>query len=95
MGPRGNTLLHEAVKGGHEGNVGLLLARGADVAAQNMRTNTPLHRAVRHGNEVITKLLLDSGADVAAQGDKDLKPFEVERAHPRARMWCESNEEYG
>jgi ankyrin repeat protein len=77
-GRRGNTLLHEAVRGGQEGNVKLLLSRGADVSAQNRHRDTPLHRAVYYGNEVIIKLLLDSGANVSIKNYNGLKPFEME-----------------
>ena len=60
----GNTPLHCAARVGNTGAISVLLARGADVDAQNDRGLTPLHRAVRFA-DVVT-LLIAKNADANA-----------------------------
>ena len=56
----GNTPLHLAARDGNDQIVKLLIAKGADVNAQNERGVTPLHLAI--GHETAAQILLDAGA---------------------------------
>lgn len=54
------TPLHWAVVEGRKEAVQLLIAKGADVNAQDERGRTPLHYA---GNVEVAQLLIDNGAE--------------------------------
>jgi ankyrin repeat protein len=58
----GSTPLHHAAGFGSVATMKLLLSKGADVQAKNMRQSTPLHWSV--ADETKTRLLLDHGAAV-------------------------------
>ena len=45
----------------------LLLSKGADIKATNMKGNTPLHEACHNGKLDILQALLDGGSDVHAK----------------------------
>lgn len=62
--------LHSALCGGEVATAELLLERGADVRAVNVRGRTPLHYAVRASSSALVARLLAAGADVEAR-DKD------------------------
>jgi len=47
----------------------LLLMRGADVNAKDIRDNTALHRASMHGHTDVAEILLEAGANVNAKDD--------------------------
>jgi ankyrin repeat protein len=57
-GASGNTVLHYASLDGRKDVVDLLLARNADINAQNSNGWTPLHRAALRGHVEVAKSLL-------------------------------------
>lgn len=64
LNANGNTPLHHAANLNRSVFVKELLARGADVNAQNPETSrTPLHLAVLYLSEECVEILLDFGAD--------------------------------
>eukprot|EP00752_Nemacystus_decipiens_P017481 g15673.t1 len=64
-----DTALHLSAWQGEVGVVKLLLARGADVDAENNLGSTPLNRAAVAGRTEVIELLLDAGADLEHQDD--------------------------
>ena len=60
----GTTALHLASSFGREGVVKVLLAAGADVAAETFRGNTPLYSAAGAVSAGVVALLLAAGANV-------------------------------
>jgi ankyrin repeat protein len=62
LSPLGNRPLMEAAGHGHKQLVEALLAKGADVNAQDITGWTPLHAAAYHGDPQVVQLLLDHGA---------------------------------
>jgi ankyrin repeat protein len=59
----GDTLLHAAMHFmGHKEIVDLLLAKGADINAQNKEGKTPLQKAWESGNYELVDILLAHGA---------------------------------
>ncbi|XSG74895.1 ankyrin repeat domain-containing protein [Herpetosiphon llansteffanensis] len=58
----GHTALHLAAWNGQEAAVALLLAHGADVAAQTKRNQTALQLAVAYGHNATAEILLNHGA---------------------------------
>ncbi|CAM9542572.1 unnamed protein product [Scytosiphon promiscuus] len=64
-----DTALHLSAWQGEVGVVRLLLARGADVNAQNNLGSTPLNRAAVAGQTEVIELLLDAGANLEHQDD--------------------------
>lgn len=63
-GVGGKTMLDYAVEGGHADMVNLLLAKGAEVNAQNAHVPSALHLAAAKGDPAIVGLLIDHGAKV-------------------------------
>lgn len=59
----------------HSDIVGLLIAAGADIDAQDIAGNTALHHAARWGNTDIAKQLLAAGADANIANDDEETPF--------------------
>ena len=59
----GNTAIHVAAQNGHEVLVNMLLMRGAEVNAQNLKGNTALHMAVMYNLHGTVSILTASGAD--------------------------------
>ncbi|KAF2484013.1 ankyrin repeat-containing domain protein [Neohortaea acidophila] len=64
---RGFTPLGEAVRGGHEQVVRLLLDAGADVDGKDSRGMTPAILACDRGHAAMVKLMIDRGANVMMQ----------------------------
>ncbi|KFY08735.1 hypothetical protein V492_05960 [Pseudogymnoascus sp. VKM F-4246] len=64
----GRTALHEAVYGGHENIVQLLLEKGADVKTRDGDGQTALYTAAEGRYKAIVQLLLEKGADTEARG---------------------------
>jgi ankyrin repeat protein len=60
-------LLHEAVRGGVDDIVALVLAHGADPDERNRIGETPLFTAARYGRADLAELLLQRGADPNAR----------------------------
>lgn len=54
---QGNTALHEAVRGGHQALVELLLRGGASPGLRNKRQRTPLDCAYELGGKVVLLLI--------------------------------------
>ncbi|UVW84327.1 ankyrin repeat domain-containing protein [Wolbachia endosymbiont of Aedes albopictus] len=78
------TLLHFAAEGGYENIVGALIARGADVNAQDNDGWTPLHYAAESDHENIVRALIVHGADVNARDNDRYTPL-----HCAAEWGCE------
>ena len=70
----GDTLLHWAVKHGHEDVVIALLDQGIDPNEQNRRGEYPLHWAVRYGHVDVVNAILDRGGDINALNNKGHPP---------------------
>ncbi|KAJ5369238.1 uncharacterized protein N7496_008998 [Penicillium cataractarum] len=69
----GQTALHGAARMTSRGSgIKLLLRRGANINATDMKFRTPLHLAGIEGKDDILKLLLDHGADPEARDDEGL-----------------------
>lgn len=64
--PWKETPLHCAVDHRHREVVELLIAKGADVNAEDISRQTPLHEAAIRGHEEMVRLLLAHGADANA-----------------------------
>eukprot|EP00903_Cladosiphon_okamuranus_P015359 g14185.t1 len=64
-----DTALHFSACQGEVGIVKLLLARGAEVDAENNLGSTPLNRAAVAGKTEVIELLLDAGANLEHQDD--------------------------
>lgn len=64
---KGNTLLHVAVKKRDDDMIRLLIRKGADVNAKNMKGNTALHYAAETGTAMI---LIKSGAHIDAKNKR-------------------------
>lgn len=56
---QGNTALHEAVRGGHQALVELLLKSGASPGLRNKRQRTPLDCAYELGGKVLPKNIVE------------------------------------
>ena len=75
---RGYSLLHLAVRNGHEDIVKLLLVHGANVNLPNhLNGMTPLHTAAESGLINITKLLIKHGAAVNAKTRLGVTPLHL------------------
>lgn len=66
-GPRAETALHIAARGGHIAVVQLLLDHNANTEATDDSGKTALHHAAIGGHEAVVKLLLDHTANVEAR----------------------------
>lgn len=64
---RGNTVLHNAAKGGHASIVRMLLDAGAEIEARDHEGSTPLHLAALRGKKAVVRLLVEAGANVNAE----------------------------
>eukprot|EP00741_Cyanophora_paradoxa_P014135 tig00000180_g13641.t1 len=92
----GQSPLHYAAKAGHPAIVQKLVARNAEVNAQDLQGNTPLHSAVQFRQNHVVKLLLDAGASVtsparprASFGRSALPPVEEQRLEEEAALAAE------
>jgi ankyrin repeat protein len=63
----GSTLVHKATSNDHKEVAELLIAKGADVNAKDVKGQTPLHAAVTFGWKDMVELLIAKGADVNAK----------------------------
>ena len=81
----GQTPLHRAARRGYENLARLLLDRGADVNAKDMR-GTPLHYAAARGHEDVVALLIAKGADVNAENTRRCRPFDAAAANYHTRI---------
>eukprot|EP00961_Rhodomonas_salina_P264746 3578132-Rhodomonas_salina.2 len=71
----GDTPLHWASGGGHDGVVRLLLEHGAHADMPNDESETPLHKASGMGYEGAGRMLLEHGADVNAKNTWGYTPL--------------------
>ena len=71
-----DSVLHRAVKLGHQAIIEYLLSLGCEVNARTRRLRTPLHYATYNGVpvEMIT-ILLSAGADLEAKDDDQASAF--------------------
>ncbi|RFU81844.1 ankyrin repeat-containing domain [Trichoderma arundinaceum] len=78
-----DVLLFDAILSGHEGNVNLLIDRGAKVNQRDADHLTPLFFAIDGGHEGMVKLFLDRSADVNAQDSNNQTPLSsaIQRGH--------------
>jgi len=75
------TPLHFAVSERSKDGVELLIAKGADVNAENEMNETPLHVAAGHGWKELAELFISQGANVKARSRAGLRPWHyAERA---------------
>jgi len=70
LGIQGQTLLHEACKGGDISVARVLLKKGFDPNTRNAKNETPLLLAVGRGDDLVVRLLLEYKADLEAE-DQD------------------------
>jgi ankyrin repeat protein len=79
----GWTALHLAAFFGHTKIAELLLAHGADVAAQskNANRNTPLHAALAGNHAFVAGVLMGAGADVDASDAGGWRPLHIAAAN--------------
>ncbi|MEI6614222.1 MAG: ankyrin repeat domain-containing protein, partial [Chrysiogenales bacterium] len=68
-------LLSCSALNGQEKVAEILIAKGADVNARNVKKRTPLHNAAGMGHKAVVKSLLTKGAEVNAQDDSGLTPL--------------------
>jgi ankyrin len=73
----GDTPLHRAAHHGRTAFASLLLARGANVNAQNANADTPLHSATRNGHLRTMALLIQRGANVNAVNGHGNTPLDL------------------
>ena len=59
--------LHEAIRFGHTRMANLLIARGADIAAQDHHNQTPLHVAAKYNQLEIARVLLTQRQELQQQ----------------------------
>jgi hypothetical protein len=101
--------LHCAAEAGHEENVELLLAQGADLQGRNAWGFTPLHLSVlgargypaTEAHLRVTRLLLERGADVNVADDLHRTPLDLalhgaehkRRGSPSMKLWERINPE--
>ena len=78
--------LREAVEAGDVAAIRALLARGANVEAQDAMGRTPLHTAVISGHEDVVTLLCDRGANVEATDVNGLSPLRWAASNGRVRL---------
>ena len=69
--------LHQAVRGGHQSAVAMLIATGATVDAQDGDGDTPLHLAADGGHAVIVSLLIQATASLNVKNDDDKAPLHL------------------
>ena len=80
--PGGNSALHFAVLNGNIEMVKYLLAKGANVNAQNIDGDTPLHLAAKQGNQSIIFGLLINGSDPAIENYNRETVLHIALEHP-------------
>lgn len=71
------SLLHLAVRTGHDALVAFLLAHNVNVNSHNINHETPLHVAVRCNKEDIAQSLIDHGADRNAHNMLRMTPLQL------------------
>jgi Ankyrin repeats (3 copies) len=71
----GKTALHESVQAERLDFVELLVMRGANINAEDMKGNTPLHYAALATDPGIALILLNSGANVNARNQEGIMPL--------------------
>ena len=69
--------LHQAVRGGHQSAVAMLIATGATVDAQDGDGDTPLHLAAEAGQAVMVSLLIQATASLNVKNDDDKAPLHL------------------
>lgn len=80
----GESILALAAKGGNVHLVETLIAKGADVNAENVGSPSPLHFAAKGGNLAVARLLIEHGANVnlnAAAGPTPLQEAAIYGHH--------------
>jgi len=78
------TPLMHAAGSSHIETMKLLIARGADVNADNPHGWTPLHVAARHGSTEAVRFLIENGADVNPPSGRKWPPLMEAVWHHRA-----------
>ena len=65
----GNTLLHDAARGGHASLVKKLIEMGANIKVRNWQKETPLFIASRNNNPVCAKMILDAASKLTSSDE--------------------------
>jgi ankyrin repeat protein len=74
---QGNQLIHWAALNGNQKLVNLLIAKGADVNANNYHGDTPIVWAARNGRKDVVELLLTKGANVNVKYNEGSTPLQM------------------
>jgi len=85
----GYTPLHRASYNNRIEVAKLLIANGANIAAQTIDGWQPIHSAAQWGNVHIVRLLMSSGADINARSNGNNTPFHLAVTRPSNRPLIE------
>ncbi|KAE8378665.1 heterokaryon incompatibility protein-domain-containing protein [Aspergillus bertholletiae] len=83
--PYNKTRLIEAAEAGSTNDVYFWMARGADLAAQDMFGETALHYAAENGHFEVVKILVEAGADIHRRDSTRRVPIDCAKMRKRRR----------
>ncbi|KAB8224531.1 hypothetical protein BDV33DRAFT_233451 [Aspergillus novoparasiticus] len=83
--PYNKTRLIEAAEAGSENDVYFWMARGADLAAQDMFGETALHYAAENGYFEVVKILVEAGSDVHRRDSSRRTPLDCAKMRKRRK----------
>ena len=83
--PYNKTRLIEAAEAGNANDVYFWMARGADLAAQDMFGETALHYAAENGYFEVVKILVEAGSDLHRRDSAKRTPLDCARMRKRRK----------